>query len=282
MSRIYNLSAIFFLLLFAVGCRKSDNAKLPALERAPVPLITIDESMDALIQDPAAFKGKYVVDLYFKDDIKPKKMDIVVARNEDYSNVKLVHADVSTFPTSFEITGPQLAALFGIPVTDIKPGDIFEVGANITLQNGRVLPMFSPEGIGYGTGITNLPGSSVMASFRAVCPLNLNAFLGPATIKDPDFIGSNYAVNVTLEGTDVLKITGFGEDPAGVLRLKVNTKTQSGTVASQVFLADFFGYHNAKAQGTAILNACDTKIVFTLAYSVDEGSFGSYGATLVK
>jgi hypothetical protein len=282
MSRINYLSGFLFLLLFTVGCRKSDNAKLPELERAPVPLITIDESLDALIQDPTAFKGKYNVDLYFKDDVKPKKMDIVVARNKDYSNVKLLQANVSSYPASFEITGPQLAALFGIAVTDIKPGDIFEIGANVTLQNGKVLPMFSPKGIGYGSGITNLPGSSVVATFRAVCPLNLNAFLGAATIQDADVVGANYPVTVTLEGTNVLKIAGFGGDPAGVLRVNVNTKTQTGTIPSQMFGADFSPYHNPKAEGTAVINACDTEIDFTLATTVDEGSFGTNPSKLVK
>src|SRR5689334_2305884 len=208
MLRIYKCSTYFLLMLLAFGCSKSDNAKLPSLERVPVPLITVDETKDVLIQDPATFKGQFAVDLYFKDDVKPKKMDIVVARNGNYNNVKVLKADVTSYPTIIQITGPQLAALFGIPVTDIGPGDEYEIGANITLQSGRVIPMFSPTGLGYGTGITNLPNASVQATYRAVCPLELSSFVGAATIEDPDFWGSTYPVTVSLEGTDVLKITG--------------------------------------------------------------------------
>src|SRR5688500_16015721 len=154
MLRLYKLSTYIFLLLFAVGCRKSDNPKLPALERVPVPLHTIDQSMDVIIQDPAQFNAKFTVDLYFKEDVKPKKMDVVVARNGDYSNVKVYKADVTTFPATIEVTGQQLATTFGIPITDIKPGDTYEFGSKMILDNGRTIPVFSPTGIDYDTGIT--------------------------------------------------------------------------------------------------------------------------------
>jgi hypothetical protein len=284
MLRLYKLSAFVFglLMLVAPGCRKSDNAKLPNLQRVPVPLFTVDQTMDVLIQEPDKFKGKFTVDLYFKDDVKPKSMDIVVARNEDYGNVKVYKSNVTTFPTTYEVTGQELATLFGIPITDIKPGDTFEFGSNMTLQNGTVVPMFSPVGIGYGTGITNLPNASVLATFRAVCPLDINSFVGSASVEDPKFLEATYPVTVSVEGTDVLKITGFAGDASSVLRIKIINRTQTATIAEQVFAADFFGYHNAKAVGTGVVDACDNKIAMNLAFSVDEGSFGSFTVTLVK
>jgi hypothetical protein len=283
MLRLYKMSAcVFGLLMLVAGCRKSDNPKLPNLERVPVPKYTVDETMDVLIQEPDKFRGKFTVDLYFKDDVKPKSMDIVVARNEDYGNVKVFKSNVTTFPVTYEVTGQELATLFGIPLTDIKPGDIFEFGSNMTLQSGKVVPMFSPVGIGYGTGITNLPDASVLATYRAVCPLDINNFVGSATIEDPKFLEATYPVTVSLEGADVLKITGFAADAASVLRVKITNRTQTAAIASQIFAADFFGYHNARAVGTGVVDACNNKIAMNLAFSVDEGSFGSFTVTLVK
>ena len=87
---------IIFSLLFSsfsaflISCRKEDNVKLPDLIRAPLPLVTKDPSGDDVIsgQDPAAFAGKVVVDLYFPNDIKPQKADVDVIRNGDNASVK--------------------------------------------------------------------------------------------------------------------------------------------------------------------------------------------------
>jgi len=60
----------FLVALVFSSCRKEDNPKLPDLIRVPLPLITVDPTGDASIsaQNSAAFKGKVVVDLYFKND----------------------------------------------------------------------------------------------------------------------------------------------------------------------------------------------------------------------
>ena len=283
MLRLYKvLACVFGLLILVAGFRKSDNPNLPNLERVPVPKYTVDQTMDVLIQEPEKFRGKFTVDLYFKDDVKPKSMDIVVARNEDYGTVKVFKSNVTTFPVTYEVTGQELATLFGIPVTDIKPGDVFEFGSSMILQSGKVVPMFSPVGIGYGTGITNLPGASVLATYRAVCPLDIKNFVGSAAIEDPKFLEATYPVTVSLEGTDVLKITGFAGDASSVLRVNVINRTQTAAIASQIFAADFFGYHNARAVGTGVIDACNKKIAMNLAFSVDEGGFGSFTVTLVK
>src|ERR1700741_2178140 len=107
----------FVLALFFISCRKEDNPVLPALSRVPLPLITLDPTSDASIsaQDADAFHGKFIVDLYFKNDVPPQKMNIVIIKNGDPSTVKTVQDGVTTYPTTVEITGAQIAALFGSP-----------------------------------------------------------------------------------------------------------------------------------------------------------------------
>src|SRR5688500_4109137 len=118
-SIIYSLMAA---LVIVSGCRKEDNPKLPDLTRVPTPLITIDVTANQVIsfQEPEKFVGKFIVYLYFKNDIKPKKFDVLIMKNGNKNNHKVFKTDITTFPTTETITGPQLVTLFGEP---IKLGD---------------------------------------------------------------------------------------------------------------------------------------------------------------
>src|SRR5690242_12363032 len=96
---------LLFSLLTAIvffACRKVDNPNLPEnLERVPLPVLTKDASTNAVIsfQDVNAFKGTFSVDLFFKDDVKPRKLDVVIMKNENPSTAKTLQADITTFPT---------------------------------------------------------------------------------------------------------------------------------------------------------------------------------------
>ena len=113
---------IFSLLLSAVAatfnsCRKEDNAKLPDLEKFDwLPLIVKDPVVPMISisgQEPASFTGKFAVDKYFEADVNPQKADVVVIKNGNKAVVKTIQADITSFPTTVEVTGPQLETLFG-------------------------------------------------------------------------------------------------------------------------------------------------------------------------
>src|SRR6185295_14228803 len=95
--------------LFFVSCRKEDNPVLPALSRVPFPLITLDPASDASIsaQNADAFHGKFNVDVYFKSDVPPQKMNVVIIKNGDPSTIQSIQEGLTTFPTTVEITGAQ-------------------------------------------------------------------------------------------------------------------------------------------------------------------------------
>src|SRR5215218_11376935 len=99
----YSIVYIFLLFVTVISCRKSDNPKLPDLIRVPTPLITKDTSGDGTISkdDPNSFRGKFIVDLFFKSDAPPQKMDIVIRKNGE--TVKPFKEGLTTFPTSLEI-----------------------------------------------------------------------------------------------------------------------------------------------------------------------------------
>lgn len=284
MKNILRLSLSLCCMVLFFACRKSDNPKIPELERVPIPLITVNANAPVFIQDPAAFKSSFTVDLYFKNDAKPQKMDVVVARNGDYSNLKVFKADVNTYPTSFEITGQQLADLFGINISDIVPGDTYEISANVTLQNGKVIPAFSPYANAYGSNITNLPGSNVIVTFTAICAVNLNSLVGTATVTDNDFWGAVYPVTITLEGEDVLKIDGWVQQPGAIFRIKIDKDAQTATVEKQVYYPTLptTPYHNPFVEGTGTIDACSNTITLSLDEGVDEGDFGASTVTISK
>lgn len=167
----------FLVSLFFLSCRKENDPKLPDLTRVPTPLLTKDATGDAVIsgQDPASFAGKVIVDLFFETDIKPQKVDVVVIKNGDKTNVKTIQADVTTFPSTVNVTGSQLESLFGEP---IKLGDNFDIGADITTISGQIFQAFPTVGNGYGAGVLAQPGASVTVRFSAVCEFDPQIYQG--------------------------------------------------------------------------------------------------------
>jgi hypothetical protein len=283
MKNIKFISPILVALsLLVASCSSDGNGNLPDLERVPIPLMTQVPNSDVLIQDPAEFNGKFTIDLLFKEDVAPKQIDIVVTKNGDYSVSKVLQAGVTTFPSTIDIDTKKLADLFGIPVSQVTPGDYFEIGANIITQSGLTVPAFNKIGNQFSADIANIPGASLSLKYPVVCPLDLDLFVGEFTVYDPNFWEGNYPVTVTREGENTLVITGFVEDPASVVKIVVDPRTTKTSVASQVIVPSIWGYSNLKVVGGGEINACQNSVVLNLSYSVDQGSFGTFALTIKK
>ncbi len=283
MKNIKFLSPLLVMLaLIVASCEPDGKGNLPDIERVPIPLMKQVANSDVLIQDPAAFKGKFTVDLYFKEDVAPKQIDVVVTRNGDYGVSKVLKAAVTSFPTTVDVTTAQLAALFGLDVSKVVPGDYFEIGSTIVTQSGLTVPAFSKTGNQFSADISNFPGASLKLKYPVVCPLDLDDFVGKATAVDPLFMEYDYPVTITREGTNVLVITGFVDDPTSVLKITIDPQTTKVTVPSTPATPLIWGYHNLKVVGAGEINACKGEVTLNLAYSVDEGSFGTIGLTIVK
>src|SRR5688572_19233152 len=144
------LYSILFSALATVftACRK-DDVQTPSDLRFPLPVLTIDTTGDEFIplKDPASFLGKFVVDMYYGTAVKPRKVDIVVIRNDNKTDVKTIKTDLTTFPASIQVTGTQLTTLFD---STIKVGDKFEIGADVTTINGQKFEAFPLTGNPYG------------------------------------------------------------------------------------------------------------------------------------
>lgn len=278
----YSLLIAFTLLS---ACRKSDNEKIPELTRVPVPLVKKDASGNGTISkdDPAAFKGKFVVDLYFKDGPKPAKFDVVVMKNGDASKVLHLKDDVTTFPSTIEVTGTQLISLFQSPIV---LGDKFTIGVNVTTQGGQLFDAF-PAGkdvVPYGSGLTSQAGASTQIDYIAVCPFDINDFVGTATLDDPDFWEDTYPVTISLVGTDTYKVDGYVQTPGYSFLIKVNAATQTVTIAKQIYgpTLPTTPYKDPAIEGTGTIDACQNQIKLTVTNTVSIGSFGSANITITK
>lgn len=167
MNKLIGILIIATGIICTYACKKDTNPKLPDLMKVPVPAVVLADNSDDSIRNVNTFRGRFKVDLYFKNDVVPRKMDVVVALNGAYAleKVKTLRADVSTFPTSLEVTAQQLAQLFGKNATDLKAGDTFEVSVDVTLTDGTVLHAFSEIANMYGPDAGSYPGGGVSVIF---------------------------------------------------------------------------------------------------------------------
>ncbi len=185
------------------SCRKVDNPKLPSISRVPLPLLT--DSLypgDQLLPAAAAFTRTVTVDVYFKEDVPPKSMDLVIVKNGSATNysassIKVLHAGITTFPATVTFTDADIQSLFGTPVA---LGDIYEVGANVTAKDGTVYPAYTagtykpgtdtvnlPGGSAYGADIASLAGSNVSLTYKAPCKFDASVFVGDYQIVEDDW-----------------------------------------------------------------------------------------------
>ena len=172
------------------ACSKDDVQTPPDL-RFPLPLLTKDTTGDEFIsgRDPASFLGKFVVDMYYGTAVKLQKVDIVVIRNDNRTNVKTIKPNVTSFPASIEVTGTQLTTLFD---STIRLGDKFEIGADVTTVNGQKFEAFPVTGKPYGADTTALPGSRFSIVYVADCVFDIASFNGTYTVMSNSVGGGDW------------------------------------------------------------------------------------------
>ena len=282
-------SLIYSFLIGALviaGCRKDDNPKVPDFERVPVPQITLAEgSGDKIpVSDPASYTSTIIVDNYFKFGEKPKQLDVLVIKNGDASNQKLLQGAITTFPTNISITGQQLADLFGGPIVE---GDEFTIGADVTAADGKKYNAFTDE-TSYAPGIFNMPGSSPELTLTGANICFFNA---------ADYTDGNYEVvldewNDYPAGTaiHVTKIDDthysfeYATDNPNPIVMEVDPSTRAITVAP-VMYGDYGGAQvTAKSVDGSEVDPCDVSFHLILNHNAPDfgGDLGDYAIILKK
>jgi hypothetical protein len=265
------------------ACRKSDNPKIPTLARVPVPSLSKAPSSPEtiVVSDLANFVGKVVVDVFFKTDVPPKKMDLVIIKNGDKTKVKVLQADITAFPTVVSFTGPQLTTLFG----SVETCDFFEVGVNITAGSGTVYEAFPAVGSAYGAGVSGeYGGVQTSLDYNTKVEYDPNVYSGNFIVVSDefqDFVPGSTVVLTTINSTQFSFIQPAVENP---IPIKVTVDPASLKVSIQKQkIGDFFlwnpDYTNPTVQTIASnpnnrVLPCTQTLSIALDYSVDQGDFG--------
>jgi hypothetical protein len=273
------------VLVIVSGCRKDDNPKIPELTRVPTPLITKDVSANQVIsfQEPEKFVGKFIVDLYFKNDIKPKKFDVLIMKNGNKNNLKVFKTDITTFPTTETITGPQLVTLFGEP---IKLGDQFDIGVDITTNNDQKFEWIPAVGAGYGAGVANQVRSSLFVRYAAVCSFDASKYAGTFEVLTDEW--EDYPVGgtvpVTVVDATTLSFMYAAASPKPIL-VKVDPANNATTVVKQEYGRYgtlTFSAESIEGDIENYVAPCDLILSVKLNHTSPAGNYGNFIIKLKK
>ncbi|MDT3402981.1 hypothetical protein [Mucilaginibacter terrae] len=286
---IYSLAVLSFM----ASCRKSDNPKLEGVERVPLPQLTVNATADQVIKSdaPDAFVGKFTVGLYFPDDVKPSKMDIVVIKNGDQKNVQVLQSNVTTFPTEITVRGTQFKSLFG-NVSSIL-GDSYTIGANITTQDGKVYPAFSGVANQNNSNIASLAGATPTITYGALCGFHMEDYgaIGstvPYTVVADGWqdyaVGSTIPVKI-IDATHLSFVYGVTDNVQPIV-ITIDPATNKTSVTKQVYgnYGDGLNFSAASVAGSADNQVlpCQLTVGVRLAHTSSAGSYGSFTITLKK
>jgi len=278
---------IIYTLLVALtffACRKSDNPKIPELARVPVPSLSLDASSDAIISpsDPLTFDGKVIVDLFFKDDIPPKKFDFVIIKNGEPSSVKVVKENITTFPTTVELTGQQLVDLFG---ENIEDGDEYTVGVNVTTQDGKLYEAFPLEGAAYGTGVPNENGGvQTTIKFLKPCTFVSDEYDGEFTVVSDewnDYAAGSVIPVTKIDDTHISFEYNVDAGTAQPIIMEIDPSTNGITVTRAEY-GEYGGdaVFAQTADNSSSVNPCDISLTLKLQHTAPDG--GDYGIYTIK
>jgi hypothetical protein len=154
MKRLIN---IFSTIVLLTSCSKDDGAIPERVSIEDVPVVTTNLENGATaatitLSNQAAFEGKLKVSLFFADAKPPAKVDVVVRKNGQASNVKLYKADVASLPVSFSIKAADLETLFG---KALAVDDTYDFAPDIYVGTKKY-EAFPVTGAGAGSGLQGM------------------------------------------------------------------------------------------------------------------------------
>lgn len=278
--------------LLASACRKSDNVKVPELTKVPYPLLVKDNKTDVSIsaQTPDLFKAKFSVGLFFPDGIKPAKYDVVIRKNLNNSNVKLIKADVTVYPTTLEITGLDLKGYFGVSSV---LGDKYDIGVDITTTEGRKFEAFPLVGASYSPGSSSPEGAALIVRYEAVCKYNPADYAGDFEVTTDGWNDFGVGSTVTLTVVNDHQLSFISPVNKLPIIIDIDVNTNVATVAKQPY-GDYkaAGIDPTWTYGVATVNSikgldnfvspCDKILSLRLDYNVAAGGFGNFLLVMKK
>ncbi|WP_336515778.1 hypothetical protein [Pollutibacter soli] len=203
----------------------------------------------------------------------------------DESNWKLVK-EVSATDSLFTlaVTGAELAAALGIPITDIQPGQQYTFYNQMVTADGRVFDISNTE-----DDIEGQPAFNSVFNWTAtvVCPYT-NNMTGEFTIAVDQWDGNVGGKIEVAAGPGENEITLKTPFPLSIdakdLIVSIDPVTGFASVAKQVY-GSYPGAPDISAQTTGSNNfvfSCKETLDITLNHSSALGNFGNFRYVLVR
>jgi hypothetical protein len=279
------------LMIAFAGCKKDDGGVRSSVVIKDVPVVstsiesTGSQAIDLL--NLAGFSGKFKVSLYFPGATPPDKVDIVVRKNGSNANVKVIKKDVTTLPYSLTVTSADIAALFGVAVA---LGDTYDFAPDLYVGVNKY-EAFPATGLGNGPGIIAFPLYSDFARFAAICAYDPAIYEGDFVVVSDgfgDFSPGEIVKFTKISNSSFSFINPYVTSPLPII-VNINTLNNQATITKQKVGNAFtwqLAYTNpnmaVSAGATSVVAPCSKTITLAIAYTVDQGSFGTYTLVLKK
>jgi len=279
------------LMIAFAGCKKDDGGVRKSVVIKDVPVVstkiesTGSQAIDML--NLAGFSGKFKVDIYFPGAKPPDKVDIVVRKNGSNANVKVMKKDVTTLPYSLTVTTADIAALFGVAVA---LGDTYDFAPDLYVGVNK-FEAFPVTGLGNGPGIIAYPLYSDFARFAAICAYDPAIYEGDFVVVSDafgDFTPGEIVKFTKVSNNSFSFINPYVTSPLPII-VTINTLNNQATIAKQKVGNAFtwqLAYTNpnmaVSASATSVVAPCSKTITLAIAYTVDQGSFGTFNLVLKK
>ena len=278
------------LMIAFAGCKKDDGGVRSSVVIKDVPVVstsiesTGSQAIDLL--NLAGFSGKFKVSLYFPGATPPDKVDIVVRKNGSNANVKVMKKDVTTLPYSLTVTSADIAALFGVAVA---LGDTYDFAPDLYVGVNKY-EAFPATGLGNGPGIIAFPLYSDFARFAAICAYDPAIYEGDFVVVSDafgDFSPGEIVKFTKISNSSFSFINPYVTSPLPII-VNINTLNNQATITKQKVGNAFVwaSYTNPNmavaASSTSVVAPCSKTITLAVAYTVDQGSFGTFNLVLKK
>ena len=278
------------LMIAFAGCKKDDGGVRSSVVIKDVPVVstkiesTGSQAIDML--NLAGFSGKFKVDIYFPGAKPPDKVDIVVRKNGSNANVKVMKKDVTTLPYSLTVTTADIAALFGVAVA---LGDTYDFAPDLYVGVNK-FEAFPVTGLGNGPGIIAYPLYSDFARFAAICAYDPAIYEGDFVVVSDafgDFTPGEIVKFTKISNSSFSFINPYVTSPLPII-VNINTLNNQATITKQKVGNAFVwaSYTNPNmavaASSTSVVAPCSKTITLAVAYTVDQGSFGTFNLVLKK
>ena len=141
-------------IVLLISCEHEPDLRYPENQEAVAAYMVPAEGSDQYIDfnNPGDFALEVRVDLMYDDPFQ--KIAIVVARNGDLIHYHTLKDNITSVPQTVTITSNDILA--AIPGSSIQQGDQYDIYLTATLEDGTILPGFTPTGrIAYSTAVQN-------------------------------------------------------------------------------------------------------------------------------